>query len=149
MSGETVWHQASITSDLALALVRRAIETAAANGWRVCAVVVDATGTPLALQRMDGVPAPIVEFATDKAFTAATMRRSTLEYAQRMGSSPSLALGLGTRTRLLTWEGGLPIAWNGEIIGGIGVSGAAGDEDALCAAEALKLIAGEAAAMSA
>ncbi|WGR62429.1 heme-binding protein (plasmid) [Paracoccus ferrooxidans] len=45
--------------------------------------------------------------------------------------------GLANRPRLITWEGGLPILHDGAIVGGIGVSGAQGQEDAECAQAAL------------
>jgi uncharacterized protein GlcG (DUF336 family) len=86
---------------------------------------------------MDGVPPPILEFAQDKAFTAATMRRSTQAFAERMDSAPGFRLGLSTRNRLLAWGGGLPIVHGGVVVGGIGVSGAKDHEDILCAETAL------------
>lgn len=55
----------------------------------------------------------------------------TRAFSERMSSSPELAMGLASRRRLLCWEGGLPITPNGTVIGGIGVSGATGPEDAL------------------
>jgi len=94
-------------------------------------------GQVIASARMDGVTPPILGFAEDKAFTAATMRRSTAAFAERMGSSPSLTLGLSTRTRLLPWGGGLPVVHEGQVIGGIGVSGGKDFEDIACAEAAL------------
>ncbi|WEJ80556.1 hypothetical protein EQ718_16910 (plasmid) [Paracoccus versutus] len=41
-----------------------------------------------------------------------------------------LRAGLANRPRLITWEGGLPILHGEAIVGGIGVSGALGQEDA-------------------
>ncbi|WP_279432828.1 heme-binding protein [Paracoccus versutus] len=37
---------------------------------------------------------------------------------------------MANRPRLITWEGGLPILHGEAIVGGIGVSGALGQEDA-------------------
>lgn len=88
--------------------------------------------------RMDGTTPPILEFALDKAFTAATMRRSTEAFHQRMESSPSLRLGLGNRPRLMVWGGGLPIVHDGQVIGGIGASGASDMDDIACATHALR-----------
>ncbi|RDD69484.1 hypothetical protein DVR11_22040 [Paracoccus versutus] len=45
--------------------------------------------------------------------------------------------GLANRPRLITWEGGLPILHDEAIVGGIGVPGAQGQEDAECAQAAL------------
>lgn len=87
--------------------------------------------------RMDGVPPSVIDFATDKAFTAVMSGKSTRAFFERMSSSTELSMGLANRPRLITWEGGLPILEAGAVIGGIGVSGAAGHEDAECATAAL------------
>jgi uncharacterized protein GlcG (DUF336 family) len=86
---------------------------------------------------MDRVAATVVDFAVDKAFTAASSGKSTRAFYERMSSSKELSMGLANRPRLITWEGGLPIIENDTVIGGIGVSGAAGNEDADCALAAL------------
>lgn len=118
-------------------MVAEAITHAEANGWSIAVAVLDPMGHVLAAGRMDGVPAPILDFATDKAFTA-TLGKTSLDFGTRMAELKSLELGLGTRDRLLTWEGGLPIRENAQLIGAIGVSGAAGHEDAACAAAAIQ-----------
>ena len=91
----------------------------------------------LASARMDDVSGQTLNFAADKAFTAATMRRSTRDFFLRMNSAEELRAGLANRPRLITWEGGLTIYHNKVVIGGIGVSGAQGHEDAECAEAAL------------
>lgn len=121
----------------ALMMVNQVLEHAASHGWSVAVVVVDTSGEVIASARMDGVSAQIMGFAADKAFTAATMRRSTRDFAARMNSSDPLRMGLANRSRLLVWEGGLPILHEGVAVGGIGVSGAEGHEDAECAVVAL------------
>jgi uncharacterized protein GlcG (DUF336 family) len=127
----------SVSSDTAQGLVDRAIARARQDGIAVAVAVVDVQGVLLAFRRMDGVAPPVVDFAADKAFTAATMKRTTAAFGERMGSAPSLTLGLSTRARLLSWGGGLPILKDGRCVGGIGVSGAKDHEDIACAAEAL------------
>lgn len=127
-----------ISSDTALSLVSAALKEARAQGLTVAASVVDAQGVTVASARMDGGTPPILTFAEDKAYTAATMRRTTEAFAARMGSSPSLTLGVSTRQRLLAWGGGLPIVHDGRIVGGIGVSGAKDHEDIAIGQAALK-----------
>ena len=133
----------SVSYAAAARLVASAIGHAQAKGWRVCVAVCDSAGYAVAMGRMDGVAATVVDFAVDKAFTAATSGKSTRAFYERMSSSTELAMGLANRPRLLTWEGGLPIIENGEVIGGIGVSGAAGSEDAECAITALATLMSE------
>jgi glc operon protein GlcG len=129
--------QRSISYGAASRLVAVAIAHAQSKGWRVCVAVCDASGLGVSMGRMDGVPPSVIDFASDKAFTAVMSGKSTRAFFERMSSSAELSMGLANRPRLITWEGGLPILEAGAVIGGIGVSGAAGDEDADCATQAL------------
>lgn len=125
-----------IAFDAANDLIAAAIAHARANGWCIAAVVLDPGGAVVASARMDGVAPPILDIATDKAFTA-TLGKSTRAFFERMSSSPDLTLGLQTRSRLCAWEGGLPIRSGAALVGAIDVSGAAGPEDVACAEAAL------------
>lgn len=127
----------TVSARTALRLVEAAVAEAERNGWRVAAAVVDRAGLPLASLRMDAATPPILEFALDKAYTAATMRKGTEAFFERMTSSPSLTLGFQNRARLMVWGGGLPIVHEGAVVGGIGVSGAQDFEDIACAKAAL------------
>lgn len=122
-------HYSTIASKTALEMVQTSISEASKLGLSVAVALVDQAGHILASARMDGVAPPTLTFAEDKAYTSATMKRSTQAFAERMASSPSLTLGLSNRSRLLVWGGGLPIYRDGKIMGGIGVSGAKDHED--------------------
>src|SRR5579872_1109415 len=113
-----VLHSANYAA--AVRLVAAAIGHAQAKGWRVA--VCDSAGSAVAMGRMDGVAATVVDFAIDKAFTAATSGKSTRAFYERMSSSTELSMGLASRPRLITWEGGLPIVEKEMIISGIGLS---------------------------
>ena len=123
--------------DAAARMVAAAVAHAAANGWTVAVAVLDPAGHVLAAGRMDGAAPPILDFATDKAFTA-TLGKTSLAFGERMAQLKSLEMGVATRSRLLTWEGGLPVREGGVLIGAIGVSGASGHEDAACARAAIE-----------
>ena len=127
-----------VDSAIARDLIAHAIDEAAENGWNVAVSVVDAAGATLASSRMNGVAAEILGFAEDKAYTASTMRRDTASFFERMDKSASLRLGLSNRERLLVWGGGLPIKYEGIVVGAIGVSGAQDFEDVACAQAALR-----------
>lgn len=127
----TVAHEAS------RALADAATAHARQKGIAVAVAVVDREGALMAFERMDGVPAPIVEFSIDKAYTAATTGASTRDFFGRMESNPALKLGLANRSRLLVWGGGVPARADGEVVGGIGVSGGSEDDDVACAEAAL------------
>lgn len=130
----------SLTHEAARNLVSAATVAAAARGQRVAVAVVDREGALLAFERMDGVPAPIIDFAIDKAYTAAVTGAPTRDFCEHMNSSPSLRLGLASRPRLLVWGGGVPTRHGGDVVGGIGVSGGPEEEDIACAIEALRSV---------
>jgi uncharacterized protein GlcG (DUF336 family) len=135
---KTVASLQTLALEMALSLVAGCLERARSQGWAIAVCVSDHAGAPLASARMDGVAPPVLEFAADKAFTAANMRKSTQAFSARMESSASLSLGLGGRSRLTTWSGGLPIIAEGAVIGAVGVSGARDMDDVDCAQWALR-----------
>lgn len=126
-----------ISSALAATMVQEAIAYARAQNWEVCAAICDPAGHLAALARTDGVPTPAIQFAIDKAYTAATLGKSTSAFFERASSRPALAMGLANRERILVFPGGLVIADSGTILGGIGVSGAQDHEDVACASAIL------------
>ena len=128
----------TIGAEAAGTLVAHVTQAAMAKGLNVAVTVAGVDGAMVAALRMDGVAAPILEFATDKAFTAATMGKSSQAFGERMTSSPTLSLGLSTRTGLLPWGGAVPLVENGEIVGAIGVSGATDEDDIALAADAAR-----------
>jgi len=129
-----------ISPDAAQALVDAAIAHATSRQWEVAVAVVDRTGLLVAFRRTADVTVPAIDFAQDKAYTAATLRQSTKGFFERTQASPSLAAGLANRPRLMLWSGGLPLFDNGQCIGGIGVSGAKDFEDVECAEIAIASI---------
>lgn len=127
-----------VSSELALELVQGAVAHARSNGWEVSAAVCDARGVLLAFLRTDNCADPSAGFAIDKAYTAATMRRSTKAFGDRAQEKPLLRTGLANRDRLLVFPGGLPLLHEGNIVGAIGVSGARDEQDIECAITAAK-----------
>lgn len=130
----------SLTHHASCQLVKAAMSEAQSRGQRIAVAVVDRQGALMALERMDGVPAPIVEFAIDKAYTAAVTGAPTRDFFNHINSSDSLRLGLVSRSRLLVWGGGVPARADGAVVGGIGVSGGPEDEDIACATAALTTV---------
>ena len=118
-------------------LATLAIEHANLNDWDITVAVCDTAGVLIASMRTKNVIPAAVEFAIDKAYTSAILGKGTKEFGERMGSSVSLSLGVGTRSRLMTWTGGLPIFYKDNCVGGIGVSGAMDHQDLECAEAAI------------
>lgn len=127
----------SLTLAAARQLVSAAMTHALARQQAIAVAVVDQQGALMAFERMDGVAQPIIEFAIDKAYTAAVTGAPTRDFFEHVNSSESIRLGLLSRHRLLVWGGGVPARSMGAIVGAIGVSGGPEDEDMACATAAL------------
>ena len=81
--------------------------------------MVDETGNLLYLERMDG-PGPMsVEVATGKARTAALTRQATKVSEDRLKNR----MGFLSVSGFVPLQGGVPITWQGQCVGGIGISG--------------------------
>lgn len=95
------------------------------NGWNLVFVISDAEGTPIYVRRMDGVPKRNYEIAMNKISTTITSGMHTADYAAavREGRIPAIE-------GALTYEGGLLLRRDGEVIGAFSSSGARGSEDA-------------------
>ena len=96
--------------------------------------VCDDGGHPIALHRMTGARITGVEIAIAKAYTAAGHRRATHTFTAPPGG-PALpgneAFGIHAMHpgKFAIFVGGFPIEADGEVVGGIGVSGGNGGQD--------------------
>jgi glc operon protein GlcG len=96
-------------------------EVSEERGVSPVAAVVDAGGALVYLWRPDGAQVASAEVSVDKARTAAIYRRPSKDFEdQASGGRPS-ALHLA---RAVPLQGGMPIMFDDQVIGGIGVSGA-------------------------
>ena len=110
-----------------MAVALAAAEQAAAEKQlKVSIAIVDSAGNLLAFQRTNGACVTSIEAATRKARTAVHMSAPTKVFEDLLH---------GGMTSLLAFEfispsqGGVPLVLDGAVIGGIGSSGATGDED--------------------
>jgi uncharacterized protein GlcG (DUF336 family) len=133
---------------LTLAGAKKMMETVTARaekaGHAVAAAIVDAGGHAILVQRMDGGRFHTVHSSTTKAVCAASNKRPTMaKGAAGQDLDPMHALGLALAAGAERWtaiEGGYPILFDGECVGGIGVSGATWDLDDQLAREAVEAI---------
>ena len=100
---------------------------AQANQWAVTIVVVDDGGHPLALERLDGCAPGSAYIATEKARTSALGRRESKSYEDMVNGGRYAFLSAPLLTSL---EGGVPIVFDGQVIGAVGVSGVKPEQDA-------------------
>jgi glc operon protein GlcG len=98
---------------------------ASKNKWSVSIAVVDDAGYPLYLERLDGAGPMTAEVAAGKARTAAVTRRPTKFWEDRVKERPVFLKFPDN----LPIQGGVPIMYQGECVGGIGVSGVQSHED--------------------
>jgi glc operon protein GlcG len=95
------------------------------NNWKVTIAIVDEAGVPLYLDRMDGAASTTPEVALAKAKTSALTRRPSKFWEDRLRDRPGFINFPG----VLHIQGGLPIMYEGECVGAIGVSGVQSHED--------------------
>ena len=111
-----------ITLEMAKKAMAGAEAKANQNNWNVAISIVDSGGHAVMLHRLDGTQLASIHIAEDKARTAVEFRRPTK-------ALEDVIAGGGAGLRYLTvrgvnlMEGGIPIVFNGKIVGGIHVSG--------------------------
>ena len=104
-----------------------AADEAARRGVAPVISAVDAGGALMFLVRPDLAQVASVDVTTDKARTAAIYRRPSRDFEEQAAGGRPSALHLA---RAVPLQGGMPIEYDGHVIGAIGVSGAtSADED--------------------
>jgi uncharacterized protein GlcG (DUF336 family) len=137
---QRAFSERQLPASAALAAAEEALERCRRDGLRVSVVLVDRAGLVKAAVKEDGAGPHTFDTARRKAFTSATFRVSTTEFARRAQTTPALA----TITDVIALGGGLPIVSGGEVIGAIGVGGApSGAQDEACAQAGIDAIAGK------
>ncbi|MCD2443283.1 heme-binding protein [Agromyces sp. SYSU K20354] len=132
----------SIGLDLAVELVGAARRRAEELGVAVSIAVVDAGGHLIGFARMDGAEIAGPTLAVDKAFTAVAHRAPTSELGG-LAVPGGVLFGLHANGggRYVLFPGGMPLAVEGVVVGGVGVSGADAADDEACARVAVELFA--------
>lgn len=92
----------------------------------VVIVVVDDGGYPLVLKRLNDTQVASVDVGIGKARTAAIFRRPSKDFEDQIKNGRVASLVLPGATPL---QGGLPLVFDGKVVGAIGVSGNTPQED--------------------
>lgn len=95
------------------------------NGWNVAIAILDDGGHLLLLLRMDGATPANAENAIQKGRTAAISRRSTKVWEDRIAAGRISTLSMP----IMAVQGGIPVMYQDQCVGGIGVSGVASQDD--------------------
>ena len=125
-AAQGVVSERNVSAQMALAIANTAMECAP-GGKGLSVAVVDRAGQIKVLLRGDGSPPMGAELSRRKAYTARTFRRPSLEWAKR--TQTDLA-GQRMLTDVIPLGGGMPIKTGDEVIGGVGVSGTPGGQQA-------------------
>lgn len=123
---------ASDTNQIMLACKKEA----ESNGWKVSIAIVDEAGYLLQFERMDGANLPSIDISRGKAKAAALAKIPTKMLEDAVKERPALL----TFPDRIPVQGGVPIIYQGECVGGIGVSGVKSAEDEQVASAGAKLI---------
>ena len=117
-----------ITLEQAKKAMAAAQAEAKKNNWNFSIAIVDTGGHMVLFERSDGAFFASADIARDKAWSAAAYRRPGKAFQDRIAKG-------GEEIRILRLrgaspiDGGEPIVADGRVVGGIGVSGGAGEQD--------------------
>jgi glc operon protein GlcG len=98
------------------------------NNWPVVIAILDSGGNLVMLQRLDNAQWGSIDIAKEKARSAVALRRPTkaLQDLVAQGGANLRLLNIGYSVL----EGGIPIVFDGRIVGSVGVSGVTSQQDA-------------------
>ena len=134
-----------LTTKGAKTMMAAAIAKAEEFGIPVTVAIADAGGHLVLLERMDGGRFHTVHSSTTKAVCSASNKRpTTTQGAQAQHLRHRPCPGSGPRRRSPSggrrWRGGFPILYEGECLGGIGVSGGDWEQDEAIARVAVEAV---------
>jgi uncharacterized protein GlcG (DUF336 family) len=119
---------------LAVEAAQAALAACEEQGYRVSVTVTDRAGLVRAQIRGNQAGPHTLDSSGRKAYTSASLGRSTGELAKMVAGNPVVEGLRDMNEKILLLAGGLPIKAGEETVGGIGVGGAPGGEkDEACA----------------
>jgi len=126
-------------------IVNAALAKAADIGVLETVCVVDEGGHPLVLERMDGARITGPQIAWNKAFTASGHKRSTHLFntppnGPALPGNEAFGIQWSFDGKFAVFVGGYPIVVNGEVVGGVGLSGGNGEQDTACGLAGLQAL---------
>ena len=132
--------QSQPSLSLALRLLEGVRKEADARSLVLAICVVDAGGHVIAAQRMDGVALGAMRLAEGKAYTAVLWGTRTGDFTESTQPGGADWGWNTTDPRVVVYAGGIPLLADGALVGGLGASGGAADEDEACVAAAAQAL---------
>lgn len=136
----------------ALVMLEAAVARAREIGVAETICICDEGGYPIALYRMDEARVTGPEIAQAKAWTAACHKRATHKFNEppngpALPQNEAFGINMMFPGKFAIFVGGFPIELDGQVIGGVGVSGGNGEQDKAVGQAALDAFARHVAAL--
>lgn len=124
-------NSSNISLSLALALTEKVKQKAREMGVKAVIAVADAGANTISLQSMDGAYIASADIAINKAFTVVSLKMPTKNLASLAAPGGSLyGIQFTNGGKIVIFGGGVPLySKDGQIIGGIGISGGTAEQD--------------------
>ena len=119
----------SLTLEIAKQVAAAGEAEARKNNWNVVVAVVDDGGHLICLHRMDDTQYASSDVAVRKAQTAIAFKRPSKAFEDAVLAGRTVAMSLP----IVSLEGGVPLVVDGKMIGAVGVSGVASQQDGVVA----------------
>lgn len=129
-----------ITAEAALEAVNVALTEAAKLGVKISVAIVNPDLNLVAFARADGATPHSIETSRRKANTAASTGKAT----GWMPADLAVTLPMGTGNLLTNIPGGVPLKFDGQLAGGMGIAGGTVEQDAAVATAALQSLSADA-----
>lgn len=122
---------AGVTLDAAKRIIAAAEERAEEIGVPMCIAVMDDGANLVGFHRMDDALLASIDIARNKAYSSVSLELDT-QTIQEVSQPGESLYGLGNTNdgRIVTFGGGIPLEdGDGNVVGGVGVSGGSAEED--------------------
>jgi uncharacterized protein GlcG (DUF336 family) len=124
-----------ITLEQAMKVADGAQAEAKKRGRSMAIAIVEPSGDLVYFRRMDGTQYASIKIAQSKAVSAALFRRDTKSFRERLAKGDMSPMAL---VGAVASDGGIPIEFNGKIVGAIGTSGGPDHDVSQAGVNALK-----------
>ncbi|MBQ4154376.1 MAG: heme-binding protein [Clostridia bacterium] len=132
---DSVINDGNITLEAANALIEKVKAKAEEIGVKAVVAVADASANPVSVQCMDGAFIASYDIAFNKAYTVTALKMPTTTLSKLAAPGGSLyGIQFTNQGRIVIFGGGVPLYnKNGQLVGGLGVSGGSESEDTFLA----------------
>lgn len=122
-------------------LIEKIEQHASELGMKAVIAICTPDGNPIAVHVMDGAYLVSFDVALKKAYTAVAVKMSTLELG-KLAQPGQTFYGIDKldNGKIVIFGGGVPLAVDGALIGGLGISGGTGEEDDMLAQYGLSVL---------